>query len=81
MDITQLKSMMKEIIEKNKRLEYIANIHSHKIRAPLARVLGLMHLLQIDAQHLSEYLDMLKTECHRLDSIVHEILNLTYIEE
>lgn len=64
-----------EVLKKTKALEEYAFINAHKLRAPVASVLGLINLLektQLDADG-KEINDHLKRSAEELDSIVYKI--------
>jgi PAS domain S-box-containing protein len=86
-DITQRKEMeaerlnyIKTIETKNGKLEEIAWIQSHGVRAPLARIMGLINLLQspssktVDATEIMSYL---KRSANDLDNVIREIVTKT----
>jgi signal transduction histidine kinase len=61
--------------EQNKRLAEYAFINAHKLRAPLASILGIIHLLTIETDKVEQrkLLDLLNTSSAELDEIVHSI--------
>jgi tetratricopeptide (TPR) repeat protein len=64
-----------EIIEKNKMLEEYAFINAHKLRAPVARLLGLMQLIDAakNTGEVDVYLTLCKNEIKDLDRIIWAI--------
>ena len=64
-----------EIIEKNKMLEEYAFINAHKLRAPVARLLGLMQIIQLskDTNEIELYVRLCDKEIKDLDRIVWTI--------
>ena len=61
----------------NEKLKYIALMHSHEVRAPLAKIIGLVALLEIDAENESNrqiivYLDKSTKE---LDTVITNIID------
>lgn len=69
------------ILEKqNRQLREIAYIQSHKVRKPVANILGLMQLM--DKSKMSEenqkYFDFLLQATQDLDKIIHEIVDKVY---
>lgn len=68
-----------EIIEqRNKQLEEIAWTQSHVIRAPLARIMGLVHLIQQDTSRGEidpKVLDMFKHSTDELNDVVKRIIS------
>lgn len=76
-DITELKAHIKAIEEKNARLNEISWIQTHNVRAPLARIIGLVELLERDTSEdtLKNILTYLKKSAHELDLVVNKIIN------
>lgn len=67
---------IQNIEEKNKRLGEIAWIQSHIVRAPLARVMGIVDALtqfNVDAGESKHLLSQLNTSAEELDKIIREI--------
>ncbi len=64
-----------ELREQNAQLEKYAFYNSHRLRAPVAQILGLFHLYQIekDPQIKEKILQMLKESTEYLDGIVREM--------
>jgi PAS domain S-box-containing protein len=87
-DTTERKNIEKILIQKtdevekrNKQLEDIANINSHKIRGPVATILGLLSLFDLDnfdSIDNKNLLDKLKITAERLDNVIREIVGKTY---
>jgi len=78
-DITQNKKHLKEIEEQNKKFKEIAWIQSHLVRAPLARVMGLVDLLKNFApgDDGDELLLHLENSAKELDAIIINIADKT----
>jgi len=78
-DITQNKKHLKKIEEQNKKFKEIAWIQSHLVRAPLARVMGLVDLLNnfVPGDDKDELLLHLKNSAKELDSIIINIADKT----
>lgn len=78
-DITQNKKHLKEIEEQNKKFKEIAWIQSHLVRAPLARVMGLVDLLKNfkPGDQSKELLLHLERSARELDSIIINIADRT----
>lgn len=75
-DITDRTEKEMKIKEQNEQLLEIAWIESHKLRAPLANMLGLIELLNLQPPG-AEQLDLrekLNISCQELDKIIHEIV-------
>jgi len=77
-NINEHKEQEKQLQAQNKQLMEIAWTQSHELRAPLANIMGLLHLLKIDqvnAEIQSLYLEKLEEATEDLDKIIHEIVN------
>lgn len=75
-DITERTRYVNDIEEQNKRLKNIAWIQSHKVRAPLARVMSLSDLLsrQISAAEKEDILKYLIISTEELNEVVTTII-------
>lgn len=68
---------MHKLEEQNGRLREIAWIQSHVVRAPLARLMGLIELLKMEAnsdQQRRWVLQSIAKSAQELDSIIGEII-------
>lgn len=80
-DITQRLEYISAIETKNKELQHIAWLQSHVIRAPVAKIMGIVHLLQ--QLNLSEeekdglFIDLVSC-AKELDTVIHDIANKTH---
>ncbi|TXE14731.1 response regulator [Algoriphagus aquimarinus] len=76
-DITENLKYIRKIEEQNEAFKEIAWIQSHVVRAPLARLLGLVNLLEISEEGASkennELLEFIKGSVLELDKIVRDI--------
>jgi signal transduction histidine kinase len=65
------------IIDQNKKFVEHAFINAHKVRSPLARIQGLVNLLNYEAHQLSdegrEIHRLLKTASNELEEVLHEV--------
>jgi len=61
--------------EQNKKLSEIAWIQSHIVRAPLARMMGLMDLFKSAEDEKETIVDYLIESAHELDLIIRDITN------
>ena len=80
-DITHQKEQMKQIEQRNVKLEEIAWEQSHMVRAPLAKIMGLIELLKISENNPEETNDILKkilNSAEDLDAVVRNIAEKTY---
>ena len=76
-DISQRIDYMHKLEEQNGRLREIAWIQSHVVRAPLARLIGLIELLKMEAnsdQQRRWVLQSIAKSAQELDSIIGEII-------
>jgi signal transduction histidine kinase len=62
-----IKQKTSRIAEKNKQLAELSYENSHSLRAPLARMLGLLHLIQIDPDRKDFYLSKLDDQALEMD--------------
>ncbi len=77
-DITEQIHRFKIIENQNKAFKEISWMQSHLTRAPLARILGLMELvdgLNITDKQLNEYHELLKLSAEQLDHIIKNVSN------
>lgn len=78
-DITENLKYIRRVEEQNTTLKEIAWIQSHVVRAPLARLMGLINLIETLEEDLSEeskeLLEFIKVSADELDGIVREISN------
>ncbi|HPH36306.1 MAG TPA: PAS domain S-box protein [Sediminibacterium sp.] len=75
-DITQQKETLSSLENKNKKLAQIAWEQSHLVRAPLARILGMVNLFQndfISNEEKAMYLNYLKVSAEELDAVIKAI--------
>ncbi|MDN3583416.1 PAS domain S-box protein [Mucilaginibacter flavus] len=76
-DITDAQQYLHQIEEQNKRLREIAWIQSHRVRAPVASILGLAQLCDPNDSPNAEIIPMLKKSAEDLDRVIMEITALT----
>lgn len=78
-DITEIQNYIKTIEDHNSRLKDIAWTQSHVVRAPLARIMGIINLLQNfpDISEQAELLDHIITSAIELDEIIRNITTKT----
>lgn len=80
LDITDSKRLLRRVQRQNKVLKEIAWEQSHVVRAPLARIQGLLQLLE--EEHFKEMskeqvLHNIKTSANELDTIIRSIVGKT----
>jgi len=79
-DITERLTYIKAIEEQNENLKEISWLQSHVIRAPLARIMGLIQLINDPDQDMVEKkntLNYLLTSAHELDEVIRTITDKT----
>lgn len=59
-----------KITEKNRQLAEAAYTNAHTIRAPLARILGLLNLINLDSLNRDFYIGKINTEAEAMDEIL-----------
>lgn len=79
-DITFIKAYIRKIENQNSSLKEIAWLQSHKVRAPLARIMAINNLLMekgLSHSEISMLRDALGSSCKKLDSVIREISKKT----
>ncbi len=69
-----------ELLEKaNQELDRFVYSTSHDLRAPLKSVLGLVNVMELDAEakNKTQYLDMIKNRVQNLDDFIQEIIDFS----
>lgn len=75
-DISDSLNYIRAIEKQNKQLSEIAWVQSHKVRAPLSRMMGLINLLRmegIDKLNREEIIEFIIHSAEELDAIIKEI--------
>jgi PAS domain S-box-containing protein len=74
-DVTARKLYLQSVEEQNKTFREISWMQSHLVRAPLARIMGLLPMLSEAAQEKekAEIIDYLKVSAGELDAVIHQI--------
>jgi light-regulated signal transduction histidine kinase (bacteriophytochrome) len=75
-DVTDRLKYIKAIEEQNEKLREISWMQSHLVRAPLARIMGLIPLFkgsQEDDKETSKILEYISTSAEELDQIIKNI--------
>ena len=72
-DISRQQEHLEQIEKQNDRLRKIAWIHSHQVRGPVASILGLTQLCQLEASADLEIISMLLKAAKELDETICEI--------
>ncbi|MEJ6982264.1 hypothetical protein WG906_17495 [Pedobacter sp. P351] len=78
-DITDRMNYIQAIENQNSRLKEIAWIQSHLVRAPVARIMGLIELIKNykDSIDETELLNHIYDSTHELDQLIKEIVDKT----
>jgi PAS domain S-box-containing protein len=80
-DITERKKSEQVILDQNQQLRKIAWVQSHKVRAPLARIMGLIVIFNygnVDDPENLRVLSLIKEEADNLDAVISEVVHLTH---
>lgn len=83
-DISERMTHLKAIEAQNKQLQEIAWIQSHIVRAPLARIMGLIDLLKVEEElpnDLKELLGHILNSAEEFDKIIKTISNKSQLVE
>ena len=76
-EVTDTVNHIKAIEERNTRLEEIAWIHAHLVRAPLASILGIIEILKTSRTDFDELMPYLEQSAVQLDKVIGEITQKT----
>ena len=80
-DVSERMRYIHAIEEQNRKLREIAWLQSHVVRAPVARMMGLISLLNLKQQpetiDTGEILNYISISAHELDGIIREIVKNT----
>lgn len=79
-DVTEIRTHLQRIEQQNKKLKKIAWIQSHRMRSPVATILGLTEVFNYDdpADPMNaEILRSIKEQSELLDEMIHEVDDLT----
>ena len=80
LDVTHSRKILRKVQQQNKILKEIAWEQSHVVRAPLARIKGLLYLLEeeeFEEMSREEILYHMKDSANELDSIIRNIVGKT----
>lgn len=77
LDVTSSREQLNKIKNQNEKLKEIAWLQSHVIRAPLARIMGLINLFEVidDDEEITknQIIEMITTSAHELDEVIKDI--------
>jgi PAS domain S-box-containing protein len=79
-DVTEIKKYTNAIEEQNKKFREIAWLQSHIVRAPLARMMGIINLIKDNDLDIAEHRDFLvhlSASADELDTIIRDITSKT----
>lgn len=80
-DVSDLLKHIKTIEIQNKKLRNIAWTQSHVVRAPLARILGIINLIEDEKENFDEiyfWLKQLRISSNEMDDVVKNIVEQSY---
>ena len=82
-DITEEVNLEKRIRISEKKLDDIAFINAHEVRAPLASILGLLNLLDFESvdDNSKIILNHLKKSANDLERIIHKVSESSYLTQ
>jgi len=71
---------LQQIQSQNKQLQDIAWIQSHKVRGPVASILGLAQLFNIEQEDITnlQIMHHVQTAANNLDLVIRDIVNKSY---
>lgn len=72
-DITSQLKYIDTVEQQNEKLNRIAWLQSHVVRAPLASLMGLVHLLKDDRQDRDDLVEKILNAADTLDDVIREI--------
>ncbi len=79
-DITDIRDSQQKIMLKNNQLREIAWMQSHKLRAPVARILALLQLLELEGrlpEVVQEEFKLILNSAAELDMLIKSVVNKT----
>lgn len=77
LNVSESRKQLEQIQSQNNNLREIAWLQSHVIRAPLARIMGLVNLIKQEPDPDENYLEMISSSADELDSVIHQIIEKT----
>lgn len=75
----EITSQNEALSKTNAELDSFVYSASHDLRAPLASVMGLIHIAKRsnDVNEMHQYMDMMASRINRLDDFIHEIIDFS----
>lgn len=80
-DVTDHHSQVRRIEAQNRRLRNIASMQSHRVRGPLATILGLTQVIEKTGGPNDELLEGLRLKAEELDSVVRKLVLATEVRQ
>lgn len=76
-DIRKRMKVEEELKVRNLELDNFVYKVSHDLRAPLASILGLINLVNLEGglDQSNEYLELMESQVHKLDQFIHDVLS------
>lgn len=80
-NISRLSAATQKVEKQTQQLKEIAQLNAHQIRKPLTSILGLLHLIELQHNHidvqpeLKTMLDALQNSAHELDQVIRSIVS------
>jgi signal transduction histidine kinase len=80
---SEVEKRTRELVDYNHQLEQFAFISAHNLRAPVARILGLGHLLELEAtkNERDEIYPKLVSATRELDGVVKDLNTILYLKK
>lgn len=72
-DVTEKNQMQEELKQAHFELDSFVYRSSHDLRAPIASILGLVNIANLDLENVAKYIDLIKQSAKRLDRFVDDI--------
>ncbi|MFN3951211.1 MAG: PAS domain S-box protein [Thermaurantimonas sp.] len=83
LNIDELKKKDEIIEQHHMRFQQIAWLQSHEVRAPLARILALVDVIEegiVEPDQLNDFLQHIKDASHELDNVIKRVVQMTEVQ-
>ena len=83
LNIDELKQKEDIIEQHHIRFQQIAWLQSHEVRAPLARILALVDVIEegiVEPDQLNDFLQHIKDASHELDNVIKRVVQMTEVQ-
>lgn len=80
-DVTEKLAHIKAVEEQNKKLKEISWMQSHVVRAPLARLMGLMDLFKTDCDEKEKVIEYMISSARELDEVIRGITDISKTDD